>query len=299
MRRPVRANVARAQTASARSVPAPVGGLDTESPLANMPAQNAVILDNWIPRAGYVEIRRGFVQQVTGTSDPVETLVTYAGDPSGDQLFACAGADIFDVTSAGALASAVFTASGSTPSARWNWTNFANDAGRFVLLANGVHSPVKYNGSAWSAAAVTGTSGSITLVGTDLKLVMAHKRRIHYGEKDRLRVWFLDINAVQGAAGLLDLGPIFTKGGSLAGMGTWTLDGGSGPDDMAVYVTTEGQVAIYQGTDPSDANEWALVGVYDVAKPIGGRCLVRYGADLAILTEDGMLLAVGPAFHAR
>ncbi|WP_230681797.1 hypothetical protein, partial [Streptococcus pneumoniae] len=44
-----------------KAIPAPVGGWDAQSPLANMPPENAVILDNFIPRAGYVELRRGFV----------------------------------------------------------------------------------------------------------------------------------------------------------------------------------------------------------------------------------------------
>ncbi len=52
--------------------PDSAGGWDAQSPLAAMPIQNAVILDNWIPRAGFVEIRRGFVPQQTGTPGPVE-----------------------------------------------------------------------------------------------------------------------------------------------------------------------------------------------------------------------------------
>jgi len=289
MRQALRRNVARRQTAISATVPAPVGGWDTESPLAAMPAKNAVILDNWIPRGGWVELRRGSKQHVTGTDAPVETLATWAGSSNGDKLLACAGADIFDVTDAGALNSAIYTASGSTTSARWNWVNFSNDAGRYVVMANGVHGPVKYDGSSVSSASVSGSSGSITLDQTDLKHVMAHKARIHYGEKDRLRVWYLAVNAIQGGASLLDLGPFFTKGGSLAGMSTWSMDGGAGPDDMAVYVTTEGQAAIYRGSDPGDANSWALVGVFNLPKPIGDRCMVQYGSDLAILTEDGVI----------
>ncbi len=86
-------------------------------------------------------------------------------------------------------------------------------------------------------------------------------------QEDSLRVWFLEPFAIQGTANLLDLGPIFDKGGAILCQSTWTLDGGSGADDLAVWVTTQGQVAVYQGLDPSDANNWALVGIPCVGVP--------------------------------
>lgn len=275
----------RSQVAVARSIPAPVGGWDTQSPLASMPKTNAVILDNWIPRGNCIELRRGFIDQCTGTTSPVETLIAYRGAAAGDKLFAAAGAKLYDVTAAGSLPAASYI---SAASARWNYTNFANDAGRFAILCNGAQAPIKYDGSSFTANAITGTAGSITLAPADLKYVMGHKGRLHFAEKARLRVWFLAISAIAGAAGLLDLGPVFTSGGLIAGMGRLTLDGGQGPDDYAVYLTTEGQVALYQGLDPSDANNWALVGVWQVPKPIGERSLIEYGSDLLVLTEAGV-----------
>jgi hypothetical protein len=46
---------------------------------------------------------------------------------------------------------------------------------------------------------------------------------------------------------------------------------------------------MYQGTDPSDATAWALVGVYNLGYPMGARSLVKYGSDLAIITTDGVI----------
>jgi hypothetical protein len=285
MRQALRQNRARTQTALTGSIPPPIDGWDTEHSLADMPRTNAVILDNWICRAGVLEMRRGFIEQCTGTADPVETLVAWRGSASGDKIFACAGANIFDVTTAGALPS---TSYASAASARWNYTNFANDAGQFAILVNGAQAALKYDGSSFATTAITGSSGSITLTPANLKYVMAHKARLHFIEKNTLRVWFLDLNAIAGAAGLLDLGPIFTKGGILVGLGRLTLDGGVGPDDFACYLTSEGQVAIYQGNDPSDANNWALVGVYNISKPIGDRGFIEYGTDLLVVTEAGV-----------
>lgn len=289
MRQALQRSTQAVKTAVNRSVPAPTGGWDTESPIAKMPAKNAVLLDNMIPRAADCVMRKGYMQQTSGFTDPVETLIAWRGDAAGDKLFACSGASIYDVTDSGALGSAVWTASASSFSARFKSTNFANDAGAFAIAVNGVNVPLRYTGTAFAELTITGSVGSITLDPTKLSDVMSHKRRLHFIEKDTLRVWFLETSAIQGAAGLLDLGPVFNKGGRLIAEGTWTLDGGQGPDDMAVYITTKGQVAIFQGLDPADADNWSLIGVYDLAEPIGDRCLIKWGSDLAIITRDGVV----------
>jgi len=285
MRRPVRSNPSRGQTATARQIPAPVGGWDTESPLAAMKPSHAVIIDNWIPRAGYIEMRRGFVEQVTGFEEPVEALLAWRGDPMGDKLFACSGADIYDVTAAAPLGSAIYSVSGSTFSARYRHTNFANAAGASLIACNGVTTPVRYDGSAFSTLAISASG----LTASDLSDVMSHKRRLFWLQRGSLTVWYLGVEAIQGAASPLPLGGYFYKGGSLVAQATWSLDGGQGMDDMAVFLTNEGQVAIFAGTNPSDAAEWKLVGVFDLAKPVGERPLIKWGGDLVVLTEDGVV----------
>ena len=127
MRAALRPNPQRRQVSVGQSIPAPIGGWDASSPLAAMPIQNAQILDNWIPRAGYVELRRGFVPQQTGFGSPIETLMPYRGGPSGDLLFAASGGKIYDVTTQNAPPGApAYSGAGSN---RWNSTSFANAAG--------------------------------------------------------------------------------------------------------------------------------------------------------------------------
>lgn len=248
-----------------------------------MPAENAVILDNFIPRAGYIECRRGYRiwQELPVVT---ETLMAYRG--ASPKLFAAAGNKIYDVSLDGGPETEVYA---DALSARWQWINFANDAGPFILAANGNQAPIYYNGTNWLNTTITGTAGVITLNPSTLIDVMEHKGRPFFVQKNSLRVWYLAPNAIQGAANLLDLGPIFDKGGTILCQATWTVDGGSGADDLAVWVTTEGQVAVYQGIDPSDANDWALVGVYDIGYPLSRRSLTKYGSDLVVLTSDGVV----------
>jgi hypothetical protein len=48
-------------------------------------------------------------------------------------------------------------------------------------------------------------------------------------------------------------------------------------------------VTIYQGTDPTNASTWGLVGTFDIAPPLGRRCLTRIGSDVAVITQQGVL----------
>lgn len=275
-----------AQTARSSPIQAPTGGWDTQSALANMKPDRAPILDNWIPRPGYIEARRGSAPQITGLG-PVQTLMTWRGSASGDKLLACVAGSIYDVTDQGpGLTSPIY--SGATV-ATWQNVNFANDAGTWVIAVNGTDTPIKYEGTTVTTTAITGSSGPITLDPTKLFDVTAHKHFLHFAEADSLHVWFLAVNAIAGPAGLLDLGPVFTKGGQLACMGTWSFNTGQTLDDFIAYVTTQGQVAIFQGTDPGDATLWSLVGVYDVGFPLSVRSLVKFGSELCLLTTDGVV----------
>lgn len=280
MRSALRRNPSRSQVAQGASLIAFTGGWDAQHALAEMPAGNAVQMDNIIPRAGYAEVRRGFAAHVTGIGQ-VETLMVYRGAAS-DQIFAATGAEIIDVTAAGSAGS---TLHASASSAQWQWTNFSNAAGRFLIAVNGVDTPQKFNGTAFSDTAITGAGLSSSSLLVD---VMSHKERLFFIEKGALRVWYLDVNAIAGTASLLDLGGVFNKGGALAACATWTLDGGQGADDYAVFITELGEVAIYQGTDPSDPDNWALVGVFEIGLPLGRRCAIKYGSDLICLTTDGV-----------
>src|SRR5882672_3576313 len=77
------------------SIPASVKGWDQISSLANMEPDHAVQLDNFIPRPGYLEIRRGSVAFATGlgtASTAVETVMAYnSPNTTNSKLFGIAG----------------------------------------------------------------------------------------------------------------------------------------------------------------------------------------------------------------
>jgi hypothetical protein len=280
----LRHSVQSEQTGRSVQIAAPVSGWNARDPIAAMRPGDAFQLDNWICRPGYIEIRKGFIAHALGFTAPPESFLPYRSGTI-EKQFVAAGDSIYDTTESGDLGAAVVT---GLTSARFKSVNFANDAGIFLLGVNGEDDPQRYDGTTWDVPVITGMSGSITLDSATLIDVMAHKRRLFFIEKSSLRVWYLDTDAIQGTAGLLDMGPVFSQGGSLVGMGTWSPEGGNqNVQSVAAFVTDQGEIAVFVGSDPDDATNWSLEGVYQIAKPLGRKAVFQTTADLIIVTYDG------------
>lgn len=262
------------------SLPPPLGGWNTATVAADMDPRFAVSMTNLVPGPSTVALRKGYSASVTGFTSPVESLMAYRG-LSASKLFAASGTSIYDASTAGAVGAAVVTA---TVNARFQHVVFGNAGAQYLMCANGGVHPWNYNGTVWAQTpAITGVTAA------NLIHVNAFKQRLFFIEKNTMLAWYLPVNAIGGAAASLDFASYTQLGGSLMAMGTWTMDGGSGIDDHAVWVTSEGEVLIYKGTDPSSASTWALVGVYRIGRPVGRRCLTKLGGDLAIITVDGVI----------
>lgn len=260
--------------ARVETIPAPVGGWDALTPKAAMPETNAVVLKNVFPMPGYVEIRKGHKQHASVAAVPVETILPYHGvTASADVLFAAAGSNIYDVT----LATASLAASGFT-SPRWQHINFSTTGGQFLWCCNGLDAPQAFDGTTWATASVS----VLNVIG-----VAAFKERIWLVRDGEISPAYLGLDAIQGTATVFDLTGIFDEGSYLQAIGSWSMDGGAGPDDHIAFLTSQGEAAVYTGTNP--ASDFALVGVFKMGALIGRRSLVKIGGDLVIVSIDGVL----------
>jgi hypothetical protein len=273
------------QTSGATSIPAPVGGLNDRDSIAAMPPQDAVILTNWWPEPSKVSVRKGYTEWSTGYANPVETVVEYCPPDGINELFAASGGSIFDATTQGPVGAPVVT--GQTNN-RWQDASITTPGGSFLYLFNGVDKPQLYDGTDWTAIDAASTPAITGVTTTLLVQGCVFKNRLFMTERNSMRVWYLDVQSIGGAATALDFGAVFQRGGSIVGVFTWTLDAGAGADDHAVIISDQGEVAVYAGTDPSDVNSWSLIGVFYIGKPIGRRCCTKFGGDLQVICEQGV-----------
>lgn len=240
----------------------------------------AVVLDNWVAEADAIRLRRGYAEHATGVSGGVEKLLVWQGATAAKMFAAAAGGTIYDVSSSGAASSSYST---SRTDGAYKGTMFATPAGQYLYLVNGTDAPVHYNGSSWAVPTITGVTAST------LCDVWPHQSRLWFIEINSTNAWYLPIDSIAGAASKLPVGSLLSRGGFLQAGGTWTLDSGTGVDDLLVLVSSEGEVVVYAGTDPSSIQTWALQGVYHIGKPIGRNCLRKVGGDLVVVTEQGVV----------
>lgn len=277
--------LSRTQKSRTVSVSAPVWGWNARDPIAEMQDKDAVILDNFFCTPYDVRVRQGYSAWATGISGTVNTLADYSPVSGSTKLFACAGSNIYDVSSAGAVGAAVV--SGMT-SDKWKHTNFSTAGGNFLYLVNGSDKPQLYNGSTWTAIDGASTPAITGVTTTNLISVYPVKSRLWFIEKNTLKVWYLPVLSVGGAAASIDFSSLVTQGGYLMAMCDWSLDAGYGMDDYVAFITSNGEVLIYKGTDPSSSTTWALIGIYQLGAPIGRNCMVKYAGDVLVICKDGL-----------
>ena len=259
---------------------APVKGWASEDSDMEAEEGTAVILDNFFPEATVCRVRRGYESFATGVGGEIRTLMSYVSGTTQKLFAARSNGAIYDVTSAGVASISYST---DRTLGDYQWTMFGNTGGQFLYAVNGADAPIYFDGSTWTVPTLTGMTPA------NLIHVMAHKKRLWFIEKNTPKLWYLDTDAVQGELTEFDVSGQLTKGGHLMTMGSWTLDGGAGTDDLFVAISSEGEVVVYTGLDPSSATLWQLQGTYQIGEPIGRKSLYKLGGDLLCISRDGLL----------
>lgn len=262
------------------NLPAPTGGINARDALTDMKPHDAVDLTNVFPEAGYCVVRKGNTPWATGLGDPIRSLMTWNGLTGTDKLFGGASTSVFNVTAQGAVGAADLT---GLTNVDFQWTNIKTAAGAYLVIVNGADDMQAYDGTSWSTPSITVATSST------FANVCQFKERLWFSVVDSLDLYYLDIQSISGTATVFPMGAVFHRGGYVIGLGTFSNDSGDGPDDYFCIVSSNGEIAVYQGTDPNSATTWSLVGRFDVGLPIGRRCTIRWNGDMAVLTQDGVI----------
>lgn len=126
----------------------------------------------------------------------------------------------------------------------------------------------------------------------DMSFVWAFKNRLWFIERDSLNAYYTaQVDAIGGDIERFPLNGVFGRGGSLMFGATWSLEGSlqGGISEQNIFVTSEGEVAVYQGLFPGSADSWSKVGTYRIGTPLGNRAFIRGGGDIAVSTSVGLV----------
>ena len=278
MRRPIVRRAVR-QTKGRRVVrvktlPPPVGGWNARDSLALMPQRDAVVLDDMFPEQSSVRLRPGYDEHCdTGEAGEDIGVIIPFRNGSTSKLIASVNGKFFDVTT-------------STPSSLA--TGLTNDdwshafLGEKVIMCNGADVVKSYDGSAIASPAFTGP----TL--TTLNQVCAYKSRLYFVQKESKSMWYGGVGAITSTLTEFDFSTVLSVDGNLKIVCRLSGDGGDGgADDLLAAIFEDGSVAVYTGSDPGDANNWALVGVYKIGEPLSRLGHIEIANDVYIITSRG------------
>ena len=292
-----------------KTLPAPLRGLVLNENPAFMQPGGALLLDNWFPTDNTIKIRGGSQVWtrlgVSGTPDnaPIVSMFNYISGGT-KKMWASNATKLYDTTAAGAYATQV---TGITiTNGHFSTAQLSNAAGEWLIAVNDAGNyPLRFDGTSWvqltpSFVPPSGKPGRIVATdplyatypvvdGSALTQVWKYRRRLFFIQGGSMNAWYLDLDAVAGELKLIPLSGAFTQGGSLLFGCAWSVSAGDGIDDKCVFVTTEGEVAVFTGTNPSDAANWRQQGRYQISKPMGKNGWVRIGGDVLIITTDGIV----------
>ena len=256
---------------------AAIGGLNLIDPLDNMAPEYAIQMDNLIPDSDGDRVRSGYISCVSGEYKRL-IPIPFAG---AEKLIACKDGtlDVYDPTN---WETAPTQESGYS-SDDWVSAIFTDGAGtQHLFMTNGVDVPIDYT----TANGIQPSTFTIP-EGVTLDSPLSFKNTMYFvgGDWD---IYYGGTQAISGSLTKFPVGSFFKKGGKILTIQNWTQDAGQGMNDIFVIISTEGEVMLYQGSNPTES-DWSSLGVFVIPRPIGKRCCEMVGADLIIMTENGYL----------
>lgn len=129
------------------------------------------------------------------------------------------------------------------------------------------------------------------LTTADMAYVWVYKNALWFVQKESLTAWYMPVDQIGGTATAFPLGAEFGHGGYLLIGQSWSMSssGQGGLSEQNVFVSSEGEVVVYQGSLPSQAASWSKVGTYRIGSPMGRRGFIRAGGDLVFATTIGFV----------
>jgi hypothetical protein len=265
-----------------------------------MPASDAVLSWNLIGAEFGLRTRLGHREWVTGLDGDPRSLPAFMGslaDGSADRLFAATFSGLWDVTASSTGPSRIVTFGTQTSESGFGeHTAFTDlNGGHWLLYCDEDNGYYTYHeaGGAWVKVVQNDVSpGAGEIGGVDpasFVSVVSFQHRNWFVQKDSQAAWYTDLDSLYGTVTRFNFGAHFPHGGDLRSLAVWT-NGEGGPQTRLVAVSGGGDVVIYEGTDPTSAATFGIVGTwYAGSVPAGRRLTTNMGGDVAVMSSMGIL----------
>lgn len=279
-------SIGKQQVSAPITYPAPKLGLVTTADVASQQPGSALVMRNFLPTLTGCKIRGGSVKKgLAADLGDIKSAFKYKYGTT-EKLFVATNSAIYDMSSPAVPPATTPAAVSGFAGGDWCTFQHTNAGTSNLVCFNGVNPRQVYSGSTWSTSPAITFSDGTTMA--QLNYGWLFKNRQFFLKNATLDAYYLPVNAIGGAAVVFPLGGVMKKGGSLLIGFSWSLESGDGLSDMCAFISTEGEVAVYAGDDPSNASSFGLRGVYQIGKPLGKNAWIRAGGDVLVATSDGL-----------
>lgn len=260
---------------------APLNGWNTRDPISMMEKTDAVSMVNLIPDIDGVSVRPGYSLYVTligSVTSWVNTLISWKTQ-YGERLIAGShsGNDhrLFDITT-----STTATLKTACLSSKWKHGVMSGA----MALVNGSDAPIKLDYAPGTGVVVSNLPITGGTPNADaFKIIHIFKSRSYFASGDEPAFWYSEVNALGGTLTRFPIDRVAATSGNVIEINSWTRDGGLGPDDFFVLFLDTGEILVYQGSNPAEANDWAIVGRYKMGKVLAS---TQFGGKLHCVTDQ-------------
>ena len=273
------------------TLPAPTRGLIMNENESFIQPGAALVLDNWKPTMKGCALRGGHElwTQLPETT-PVISMFQYIS-ANVQQLFAGNATNLYNVSAADPL-----LVKASQTSGNYVASQLSNEGGDHMLVCNESGDYVlHFDGVTWATYDRANPHRSCARGAADLcrrkelTYVWKYRNRWFFIEGGSMNAWFLPLNAIGGQLSMIPLSGSATRGGKLLAGFSWSIDAGDGIDDKCVFMTDQGELLIFTGSDPTTATNWRQEGRYTTSFPLGMNAHIAVGGDVLIATVDGII----------
>jgi len=232
-----------------------------------------------VPRQNSIYVRNGS-KTVAHPGGRVDSLMTF-DDGTIQELLAASSGNIWQipVSDSAAVVTPIELKSGFSND-YWQWVMMANAADESrIVMVNGQDGIWTYDGTTVvEAAASTGNK--------QVSDVTSFKGRLWFAKRASATLYYGEpLSNSPTTLTAFPLGAYLRRGGDIVAIDSLSMDGGSGPDDYLVAVSSRGELIVLSGIDP--ATDFKLVGVFSVGNPMSKRCLAKMGSDLLYYGNSG------------
>lgn len=261
------------------SVGIPYKGLNLKDAISVLGAETAIYIENFMPPSDCLEVRKGY----TGWADShVEAKI---------DMFVCELPTVkcLMVPSLEGKLSQI-NLDGSVEEYDVGETNGDYSAcvfGGNMYFCDGMGEVVAFDGASVSSKIFYVLDGDTHIEIIDLDNPVSFASRLFFTKG--LIVYYGKPMENEGEVEELDLSFYAKKGGAIIKAFTMSTSYNDNIMSHICFLTSQGELITFIGTDPSDENKWSLGGIFDAPIPINKKCLAdNVDGDILIFSRGGI-----------